>query len=66
MFLDPDDNKSYIEKSGSAFRITQTIEALESSSAANKTIIVPKKDVRIIKQILLNKNLNGSIKIKSA
>lgn len=43
MFLDPDNNKSYIEKSGGAFRITQTIEALESSGSANKTIIVPLK-----------------------
>ncbi|MHB1274571.1 MAG: hypothetical protein ACYCXQ_03630 [Candidatus Humimicrobiaceae bacterium] len=56
---------SFIEKTGSAMRINQTIIALESSSAAHKEIIVPKGDVHIAEQILNNKNLNGKISIKA-
>jgi hypothetical protein len=63
------DNKnskiSFIEKTGSAMRISQTISALESSSAAHKEIVVPKGDVHIVEQVLNNKNLNGKIDIKS-
>lgn len=63
------DNKnskiSFIEKTGSAMRINQTISALESSSAAHKEIVVPKGDVHIAEKILDNKNLNGKIDIKA-
>ena len=56
---------SYVEKTGSAMRIDQTIIALENSGASLKEIIVPKKDEHIAKQIINNKNLNGKISIKS-
>ena len=56
---------SFVEKTGSAMRINQTISALESSSAAHKEIVVPKGDVYIAEQILNNKNLNGKINIKA-
>ena len=56
---------SFIEKTGSALRISQTISALESSSAAHKEIVVPKEDVYIAIKIFNNKNLNGKIDIKS-
>ncbi|MHB8278350.1 MAG: hypothetical protein ACYDIA_11955 [Candidatus Humimicrobiaceae bacterium] len=63
------DNKnskiSFIEKTGSALRISQTISALESSNAAHKEIVVPKEDAYIARQIINNKNLNGKIDIKS-
>jgi len=48
---------SYIEKTGSAMRIDQTITALECSSAIHKEIVVPKKDKHIARQIIRNKNL---------
>ena len=55
---------SYIEKTGSAMRIDQTITALESSNAPYKEIVVPKKDKHIARQIINNKNLGDKISIK--
>jgi|GEM_PF-4299690 len=56
---------SYIEKTGSAMRISQKISELEKSTAPQKEIVVPKSDRYIAKQIIDNKDLSGSIKIKS-
>lgn len=62
---DKDTSKvSYIEKTGSAMRIDQTITALECSSAIHKEIVVPKKDKYIARQIISNKNLGDKISIK--
>lgn len=55
---------SYIEKTGSAMRIDQTITALKSSSAIYKEIVVPKKDEHIAKQIINNKKLGDKIRVK--
>jgi len=65
MINDKNSKISFIEKTGSAMRISQTISALESSSATYKEIVVPKEDVHIAEQILNNKNLNGKIDIKA-
>ena len=66
MYQEKNESKiSYIEKTGSAMRIDQTIIALENSGASLKEIIVPKKDEHIAKQIINNKNLTGKISIKS-
>jgi len=56
---------SYIEKTGSAMRISQKISALEKSTASRKEIVVPKSDRHIAQQIINNKDLSESIKIKS-
>jgi len=56
---------SYIEKTGSAMRIEQTISALESSSVRYKEIVVPKKDEHIVRQIINNKKLGNKISVKS-
>ena len=56
---------SYVEKTGSAMRIEQTISALESSSVRYKEIVVPKGDEHIARQIIRNKNLVDKISIKS-
>ena len=56
---------SYVEKTGSAMRIDQTITALECSSASYKEIVVPKRDEHIARQIISNKNLDGKISIES-
>lgn len=55
---------SYVEKTGSAMRIDQTITALECSSAIHKEIVVPKKDEHIARQIISNRNLGNKISIK--
>jgi len=55
---------SYIEKTGSAMRIDQTITALESNSATYKEIVIPKKDEHIARQIISNRNLGNKISIK--
>jgi len=55
---------SYVEKTGSAMRIDQTITALECSGAIHKEIVVPKKDEHIARQIISNRNLDNKISIK--
>ena len=55
---------SYVEKTGSAMRIDQTITALECSSAIHKEIVIPKKDEHIARQIISNRNLGNKISIK--
>ena len=56
---------SYVEKTGSAMRIDQTITALECSSVPYKEIVVPKRDEHIARKIISNKNLGDKISIKS-
>ena len=56
---------SYIEKTGSAMRIDQTITALSISSAPYKEIVVPKEDEHIARQIIDNRKLGDKIRIKS-
>lgn len=56
---------SYVEKTGSAMRIEQTINALESSNVRYKEIVVPRGDEHIAKQIINNKNLGDKISVKS-
>ena len=65
MRQDKDTSKvSYIEKTGSAMRIDQTITALECSSVPYKEIVVPKRDEHIARRIISNRNLDNKISIK--
>jgi hypothetical protein len=56
---------SYIEKTGSAMRIGQTITALSKSNAPYKEIVVPKEDEHIAREIIKNRKLGDKIRIKS-
>lgn len=54
----------YTQKTGSAFRIYQTIEILGTSQAPYRAIRVPEKDKNIAARIIENSKLEGSIEIE--
>jgi hypothetical protein len=54
----------YTQKTGSAFRINQTIEILGTSQAPYRAIRVPEKDKNIAAKIIENNKLKGYVEIE--
>lgn len=54
----------YTQKTGSAYRIQQTIGVLANSKAEYKAIRVPKKDKNIVAKIIKTSKLKDTIKVE--